>query len=134
MPSRAPEAKSGAGLPPGTYSNPFLTSSVYEVQAPAPLMGIFAALFQVDPSSGAAVGGQERAGIIQARAPVLGARGRVDGEDLELGGADQSVVHHDQAGFKGSERAEVVGAQDFQVANILGIDLVERRVTLRCRR
>src|SRR6185295_1623506 len=51
-PSRAPEAKSGAGLPPGTYSEPFLRSRVYEVQVPPPLMGMPGALFQVLPSSG----------------------------------------------------------------------------------
>src|SRR6187397_1641692 len=51
-PSRAPEAKSGAGLPPGTYSKPFLISRVYEVQVPPPLMGMPCAFFQVDASSG----------------------------------------------------------------------------------
>ena len=33
------------------------------------------------------------------RAPVLGASGGNDRENLELGGADQGVVHHDQSGF-----------------------------------
>src|SRR5271169_5960393 len=54
LPSRAPEAKSGAGLPPGTYNRPFFTSRVYEVQVPAPLMGKPGAIFQVDVSSGVA--------------------------------------------------------------------------------
>src|SRR4029453_5330471 len=81
----------------------------------------------------AAVGRQQRARIIQARAPVFRARCRVDGENLELGGADQSVVHHDQTGLEGSEHAEVVGAQDLQVPDILGIDLVQRREPLRDR-
>ena len=55
-------------------------------------------------------------------------------ENIELGGADQSVVHHDQTGFKGSELTEVVGAQDLQVPDILRVDLVERREALRGRR
>jgi hypothetical protein len=46
------------------------------------------------------------------RSPILGAGSRVKGENIELGGADQSVVHHDQAGLKGSELTDVVSAQN----------------------
>src|SRR5262245_10571396 len=45
-------AKSGAGLPPGTYSRPVFVSSVYDVQVPPPLMGMPDAVFQVDAFSG----------------------------------------------------------------------------------
>ena len=83
---------------------------------------------------GTSIGRQERPGRIHVRAPVLGTSCGIDRENLELGGADQGVVHHDQSGFKGRDRVEVVRAQDLQVGDILGVDLVERRVTLRRRR
>src|SRR5215475_14018070 len=51
-PSRAAIAKSGAGLPPGTYRRPVLVSSVYDVQVPPPLMGMPDAFFQVAVLSG----------------------------------------------------------------------------------
>src|SRR5215470_1455340 len=51
-PSRAPTTKSGAGLPPGTYSRPVLVSSVYDVQVPPPVIGMPGAFFHVDVSSG----------------------------------------------------------------------------------
>src|SRR5215475_15868199 len=50
-------AKSGAGLPPGTYSNPVSGSSVYDVQVPPPLIGMPGAFFQVDVLSGVAPSG-----------------------------------------------------------------------------
>jgi hypothetical protein len=65
------------------------------------------------------------------RAPIHGASSRVEGENIELGGADQSVIHHDQTGLKGSELIDVVRAQNFQLANILRIDLAQLRETLR---
>ena len=46
------------------------------------------------------------------RSPVLGAGGRVEGENIEFGRADQSVIHHDQTGLEGSELIDVVSAQN----------------------
>ena len=79
---------------------------------------------------GAAVGRQKAGRVVLARAPILGAGRRVEGENIEFGRADQSVLHHDQAGLEGSELTDVVGAQDLQLAGILRIDLAELRVTL----
>jgi hypothetical protein len=49
---RASGTKSGAGLPPGTYSSPVLVSRVKDVQSHPPVMGIPGRFFQVDPTSG----------------------------------------------------------------------------------
>jgi hypothetical protein len=42
--------------------------------------------------------------------PILGASSRVERKNIEFGGADQSVVHHDQAGFEGGELINVISA------------------------
>jgi hypothetical protein len=65
------------------------------------------------------------------RPPILGTSCRVEGEDVELSGADQSIIHHDQPGLKGSELTDIVRAQCFQLADIRRVDLVQLRITLR---
>src|SRR6516164_4279856 len=50
-------AKSGAGLPTGTYRRPLSGSRVNDVQAAPPLMGIPGGFFQVEVSSGDAANG-----------------------------------------------------------------------------
>src|SRR5580692_8944975 len=54
-PCRGALAKSGAGLPPGTYKSPLTGSSEYEVQVAPPVMGVPAAFFHV-PAFGAPPG------------------------------------------------------------------------------
>ena len=80
---------------------------------------------------GASVGRQKGGGIVLVRSPILGASRRVERENIELGRADQSVIHHDQTGLKGGELIDVVRAQDLQLTDILRVDLAELRVTLR---
>ena len=59
---------------------------------------------------GASVGRQKGRRIVLVRAPIFGASRRVEGENIELGCADQRVVHHDQAGLEGGELVDVIGA------------------------
>src|SRR5258708_38250717 len=65
------------------------------------------------------------------RTPVLSAGGRIDGEGVMHGGADQRTVDHEGAGIEILMQMGVVAAQDLQSANGLRIDLVKRRVSLR---
>ena len=83
---------------------------------------------------GAAVGGQKGRGIVLVRSPILGASRRVEGENIELGRADQGAFHHDQAGLEGLEPTDIVGAEDLEPADIRRIDLAERREPVRSER
>src|SRR5258705_12020363 len=65
------------------------------------------------------------------RTPVLSAGGRINGEGVMDGGADQRTVDHKGSGIEILMQMSVVAAQDFQSANGLRIDLVKRRVSLR---
>src|SRR3981189_3754342 len=65
------------------------------------------------------------------RTPVLSASGRINGEGVMHGGADQRTVDHQGAGIEILMQMGVVAAQDFQSANGLRIDLVTRRGPLR---
>src|SRR5260221_12856490 len=65
------------------------------------------------------------------RTPVLSAGGRINGEGVMHGGADQRTVDHQGPGIEILMQMGVVAAQDFQSANGLRIDLVNRRVSLR---
>ena len=61
---------------------------------------------------GASVGRQKSGGIVLVGTPVHGASRRIEGENIEFGGADQSVIHHDQAGLEGGIFIDVVSAQN----------------------
>ena len=79
---------------------------------------------------GASVRRQKAWGVVLVCSPILGASRRVERENIELRGADQRILHHDQAGLKGSELIDVISAQHFQLAGILRIDLAQLLVTL----
>ena len=82
---------------------------------------------------GASVGGQQAAKAVEVRAPFFGASSGVKGENVELGGPDQGPLDHDQRGLEGGELMGVVRAQNLQLPDVLGGDLVQRRETLRRR-
>jgi hypothetical protein len=63
--------------------------------------------------------------------PILGASRRVEGENIEFGCTDQSIIRHDQTGLEPSELIDVVCAENLQMADILRVDLAEWGETLR---
>jgi hypothetical protein len=64
------------------------------------------------------------------RSPILSASGRIEGENIEFRGTDQSVIYHDQTGLEGCELTDIISAQDLELGSIALIDLVERGETL----
>ena len=95
-----------------------------------PILG--AAKQQAVHVGGAAIDRQKAGGfVVLMRAPILVAIGGVERENIMFGGADQGAVHHDRAGLEAGVLPGVVSAQNFQLADILRIDLAELRVTLR---
>ncbi len=83
------------------------------------------------PVGGATVDPQNARRDVLVGAPVLGAGRRIEREDVELGGADQRPVHHDQAGFEDGVDPGVVGAEDLDLPGVRGGDLGQRRVAVR---
>ncbi len=74
---------------------------------------------------------EDRGRHVLVRAPVLGAGRWVDRENVGQGGPNQGSVDHDQTGFEARILFGVVGAEDLELADGPGVDLGERRVSVR---
>jgi hypothetical protein len=68
------------------------------------------------------------------RTPDFLAGVRIDREGVLLGGTEQQTVDLDEAGLEAGLLAGVVFAQHLQLADVLGVDRIERDVALRGQR
>ena len=83
----------------------------------------------------AAIDALRRGGlVIFVRAPVQVAVRRIERENIVFRRTDERAVDLDQTGRKAGILAGVVGAENLQPADILRVDLIKLRVTIRGQR